>query len=115
MIEQFISPLYGINCAVAFERLGIVGFQSLEWSDPDWPGPDKLPADWGIIATYVALGRQGRGIGRTLFAVTFEAARAAGVHRIDATIQCENFAGEPTMIKWDLQTIEQAAPRSRKD
>ncbi|MGI9434305.1 MAG: GNAT family N-acetyltransferase [Geminicoccaceae bacterium] len=94
MIEQFINPPYGISCTVAVESLEIVGFQVLEWSDPNWPGPDKLSEDCGIIATYVALGCHGQGIGRKLFATTLAAAQAAGVRRIDATIRSENFGGQ---------------------
>ncbi len=94
IVEHFIKPPYGINCAVALGNVEIVGFQALEWSDPDWPGADKLPADWAIIATYVALGHHGRGIGRSLFAATLAAARAAGVRCIDATIRFENPGGQ---------------------
>jgi ribosomal protein S18 acetylase RimI-like enzyme len=93
IVEQLISPPYGINCAVAAAGSDVVGFQALEWADPDWPGPDKLPPDWAIIATYVALEHHGQGIGRKLFATTLAAARVASVRHIDATIRCENAGG----------------------
>jgi ribosomal protein S18 acetylase RimI-like enzyme len=93
IVEYFIKPRYGISCAVAVEGVDIVGFQALEWSDPDTPGPDKLPSDWAVVATYVALGQHGRGIGRKLLAATLDAARAAGVICIDATIRHENTGG----------------------
>jgi ribosomal protein S18 acetylase RimI-like enzyme len=93
IVKYFIQPRYGISCAVAVDGVEIVGFQSLEWSDPDAPGPDNLPSDWAVIATYVALGQQGRGIGRKLLAATLDAARAAGVSNIDATIRAENTGG----------------------
>lgn len=92
MIDHYIAPPYGIHCAVADDQK-LVGFQALEWCDPDWPGQDRLPADWAVIATFVALGRQGQGIGRRLFEATLAAARAAGVRTIDATIRRENVAG----------------------
>lgn len=56
-------------------------------------GPDHLPSDWAVIATYVALDQQGRGIGRKLLAATLAAAREAGVSNIDATIRAENTGG----------------------
>ncbi len=93
IIEQFISPPYDIKCTVAVDGSDVIGFQVIEWADPDWKGPDKLPPDWAIIATYVALERHGQGIGRRLFGATLAAARAAGVHHIDAMIRCENVGG----------------------
>jgi ribosomal protein S18 acetylase RimI-like enzyme len=93
IVKYFIEPRFGISCAVAVDGVNIVGFQALEWSDPDAPGPDKLPSDWAVIATYVALGHQGGGIGRKLLAATLAAARAAAVSCIDATIRHENTGG----------------------
>jgi GNAT superfamily N-acetyltransferase len=93
IIEHYITTPYGINCAVAVDDQKIVGFQALEWCDPNWPGQDRLPADWAVIATFVALGRHGQGIGRRLFEATLAAARAADVRTIDATIRCENVGG----------------------
>ncbi|MGI9485394.1 MAG: GNAT family N-acetyltransferase [Geminicoccaceae bacterium] len=92
-IDDFIRPPYGINCVVAVEGSGVVGFQAIEWADPDWPGRDKLPPGWAIVATYVAFGWQGRGIGGRLFEATLASAQATGVHRIDATIRCKNVGG----------------------
>jgi hypothetical protein len=51
--REFISPPRGISCFVAAAGSDVKGFQSLEWSDPDWPGEDRLPADWAFISTYV--------------------------------------------------------------
>lgn len=93
MIEHFIAPPQGINCAVALDDQEIVGFQALDWSDPNEPGQDQLPADWAVIATFVALGRHGQGIGHRLFEATLAAARAADVRTIDATIRHENAGG----------------------
>ena len=93
MIEHYIAPPYGIHCAVAVDDQKIVGFQALGWCDPNWPGQDRLPADWAVVATFVALDRHGQGIGRRLFEATLAAARAAGVRTIDATIRRENRGG----------------------
>jgi GNAT superfamily N-acetyltransferase len=94
----FIEPKLGICCFCADDGGAgdggaVAGFQALEWADPDWPGPDRLPAGWAIVATYVAAGRHGEGIGRRPFAATLGAARAARVSRIDATIRRENARG----------------------
>jgi L-amino acid N-acyltransferase YncA len=88
-----------ITCLVAVQEdenfatsnsFEVVGFQGLEWSDPNWPGEDKLPHDWAIITTFVALDHQGHGIGRRLFQATLQVAKAAGVSKINATIRNYN-------------------------
>ena len=56
------------------EETRLLGFQALEWCDPDWPGDDALPADWAVIATYVDPQARQRGVGRALFAETARAA-----------------------------------------
>ncbi|BBD35574.1 GNAT family N-acetyltransferase [Aminobacter sp. Y103A] len=63
IIDYFISPKLGISCFVALEGEQVLGFQSLDWSDPDWPG-DRLPPDWGVIATFVDPHAHKRGAGR---------------------------------------------------
>jgi ribosomal protein S18 acetylase RimI-like enzyme len=93
IIDYFISPKLGISCFVALESEQVLGFQSLDWSDPDWPG-DRLPLDWGVIATFVDPHAHKRGAGRALFANTVEAAKNAGVSFIDATIRKENTGGQ---------------------
>lgn len=71
----FIAATRGICCFVAVEKAQILGFQALEWCDPDWPGEDRLPADWAVIATYVAPAAHGGGIGRALFRETAASAK----------------------------------------
>lgn len=88
--REFISPPRGISCFVAAAGSDVKGFQSLEWSDPDWPGEDRLPADWAFISTYVQSGHRRLGIGKALFGRTIAAADAAGVCFIDASIRLEN-------------------------
>ncbi|WP_375595749.1 GNAT family N-acetyltransferase [Algihabitans albus] len=94
MIADFVERPLGIGCFVAEAGDGILGFQALEWSDPNWKGPNPLPADWAFIATYVAQGVQGQGVGRRLFQATLAAARAAKVVAIDANIRRENLVGQ---------------------
>lgn len=91
--DYFISPKLGISCFVALEGTWLLGFQSLERPDPDWPG-EGMPADWGIVATFVDPNAHKKGAGRALFANTVEAAKQAGVAIIDATIRKENTVGQ---------------------
>ncbi|WP_282608261.1 GNAT family N-acetyltransferase [Pelagibius sp. Alg239-R121] len=94
IISDFISPKLGICCFVAADGPQLLGFQALEWCDPEWSGEDRLPADWAVVATYVDPQTHKRGIGRALFSKTAEAAKAAGVCFVDATIQRENTGGQ---------------------
>ncbi|WP_448950036.1 N-acetyltransferase family protein [Labrys neptuniae] len=94
IVGTFIAPEFGISCFVALDGVQMLGFQALEWCDPAWPGPDPLPADWGVIATYVDPQAHKKGIGRALFAKTAVAAREAGVRFVDATIRKENTGGQ---------------------
>lgn len=96
MIAHYIEPPLGISCTVAINESDgdVVGFQALEWADPNWSGPDPLPADWAVVATFVSLRCQGLGIGRKLFDVTRAAAEAAGVRAMDASIHHENVGGQ---------------------
>ncbi|WP_434053232.1 MAG: GNAT family N-acetyltransferase [Roseibium sp.] len=93
IVSEFIGPELAICCHVAVEDGEICGFQALLWADPSWPGEDKLPSDWAVIATYVDPDMHGKGIGRTLFTRTAAAAQEAGVTAIDATIRKENTGG----------------------
>jgi len=93
MQADYIAHPRGVLCSVAVRDRAIVGFQSLERGDPTWQGEAPLTEDWGVIATFVADGQQGQGIGRKLFAATLEAARAAELIAIDATIRMENAGG----------------------
>ncbi|MEM9630065.1 MAG: GNAT family N-acetyltransferase [Pseudomonadota bacterium] len=92
--EEFMPIKLGISCFVAISGTRVSGFQALLWSDPDWPGDDRLPEDWAVIATYVDPNTQKGGIGKALFAETSRAAKDAGVRFIDATIRNENTGGQ---------------------
>lgn len=90
MSRHYIAPAQIIQCTVA-ERDGVVsGFQSLMW--PDEEG-DTFPQGWAIIASFVARSSIGHGIGQAMFAATRQAALAAGVRTIDATIRADNAGG----------------------
>ena len=93
MLSHYIAPPLAISCFVAELKDEVIGFQALERADPDWQGEGKLPDDWAVIATFVGEGHRGLGVGRGLFAFTLEAARAAEVVAIDATIRADNALG----------------------
>lgn len=93
MQRHYISPPLAISCFLAEKSGTVLGFQALEWCDPDWPGPDRLPPDWAVIASFVSAAARGRGIGGALFARSRKAALGAGVRAIDATIRADNPAG----------------------
>ena len=57
--------------------------------DPD----DPLPDGWATIGTFARVGLTQRGVGGVLFAATLEAARAADIAVIDATIRADNTGG----------------------
>lgn len=93
MIAHYIAPARAISCKLAEDRSTIVGFQALEWADPGWTGPDPVPSDWAVIATFVRQGVQARGIGGALFTASRDAAQRAGPAAIDATIRADNVPG----------------------
>lgn len=59
-----------------------------------WIGPHRdLEPDTCDIATFVAVGQHGIGIGSALFRATTKAARALGYARINAVIRADNGGG----------------------
>ncbi len=93
MITEYIQPKNQIRTTVAEENGVLLGFQLLKWSNPDYAGSKRLPADWAIIASFVKIGEQGRQIGQTLWLDTLKAAKESGVTAIDATIRTDNIPG----------------------
>lgn len=93
MIDHYIAPPRLLCCTLAWDGDRLTGFQTLERPDPDWKDWGAVPADWGLIASFVAEGAQGRGIGQRLFTATHAVAENAGVMAIDATIRADNRAG----------------------
>ena len=87
---HYIATPFLITCHVAQIDGTIVGFQSLEGPDPAY---GNTPDGWAFIASFVAPGHGGQGIGTALFTATLDAARAAHVRTIDATIRADNVSG----------------------
>lgn len=89
MDHDFVSGPHVISCIVAEQDGELLGFQVLLGSTEEEPIPDG----WGSIGTYARVGRTGGGTGSALFEATKQAARAAGLHAIDATIRADNTGG----------------------
>ena len=87
--DYFTNPFSLCN-HVATQGTKIIGFQFLEWSDPNWPGVDKLPSDWGLIATYVSKNVRGLGVGKQLFEATRLTSNGKGMCSISATMNSTN-------------------------
>lgn len=85
MIHHYIAPETGISCMVAEADGRILGYQALDGS--------HVPERWGSIGSFVSPKAQGMGLGHRLFAATREAAQAAGLIAIDATIRADNLPG----------------------
>lgn len=90
MVSHYITPEYLVCCHVAEIDGQVLGFQSLEWPNPS---QGDVPKGWAFIASFVANGAAGKGVGQHLFAKTKEAAAAAGVQTIDAKIRADNVPG----------------------
>ncbi len=90
MLAHYLRPVALVSCIVAQRDGEVLGFQSLvRAGDP----MDPLPDGWGVIASFVALGQAGQGIGQALFAATRKRAERAQLMAIDATIRADNAAG----------------------
>ena len=87
--DYFTNPFSLCN-HVATQGTKIIGFQFLEWSDPNWSGVDKLPSDWGLIATYVSKNVRGLGVGKQLFEATRLTSNDKGMCSISATMKSTN-------------------------
>ncbi len=90
ILAHYVRDNSLISCHVAEEYGRICGFQGL-WHPHD--PQDPMPEGWAVIASFVADGHAGKGIGGKLFNATLMAARAAGTRVIDATIRADNHSG----------------------
>lgn len=92
MTANYIAAPQLIRCTLAEIDARPVGFQAL-WHPDTAHDPNAPPPGWAVIATFVQPGLTGQGIGRALFTATQEAARAAAIRSIDATIRADNRSG----------------------
>ncbi|WP_227284552.1 GNAT family N-acetyltransferase [Boseongicola sp. H5] len=92
VLSHYIADPHRIACTVAEDGSGrILGLQSLKRATED--NPYGVEPGWGIIGTHVSPQAARRGIGSRLFAASREAAIAAGLRKIDATIGADNSLG----------------------
>ena len=85
VLDHYIMHPDALSCAVAEDEGGaLIGLQSLKRASRD--NPYGVTPGWGIIGTHVKPGEERRGVGRALFASTLEAAQAAGLKKIDASM-----------------------------
>ncbi|MEO1639951.1 MAG: GNAT family N-acetyltransferase [Pseudomonadota bacterium] len=89
--RYYIGDPKKIACSVAVDESDVLGFQSLKTAEEGnkW----GVTPGWGIIGTHIRPSAARRGVGRTLFPVTLDAARAAGLAHIDASIAAHNAEG----------------------
>lgn len=100
--------------AVAEGSLKILGLQSIEpvvkGQDPVQDNPLNFPAKAfsgeGEISSFVSLAHHGKGIGTSLCAASFQAARAQGYQKISAYIRADNPAALSFYRKNGFQTVE---------
>ena len=88
--KYFFKNRFAICSHVAVQGDSIIGFQFLEWSDPNWSGIDKLPSNWGLIATYIRKNARRIGAGKKLFGATASYASKTKMCSINATISSCN-------------------------
>ena len=112
MDAAYISLPELVSCFVAESDGKIVGFQGLMRSFED---DDPFPDDWGIIGTFAEVGLVRRGVGAALFTRTVEAARAARIRTIDATIRADNTGGLAFYTRLGFQDYDRLLARPLND
>lgn len=116
MDHEFVSGPHVISSIVAEENGELLGFQILLGSTEEEP----MPPGWGGIGTYARVGQTRGGVGSALFAATKQAARAAGLDTIDATIRADNtggltFYGRMGFVDYDRRVGVPLKERTRVD
>ncbi|KZL26753.1 GNAT family N-acetyltransferase [Pseudovibrio sp. WM33] len=92
VISQYIAHADNIRCSVVEDVDGtLLGLQVLKRASEG--NTYGVTPGWGMIGTHVRPSAGRRGVGRALFAATLDAARQAGLEKIDATIGASNPEG----------------------
>ena len=92
VLNSYIQGPDLVRCSVAEEVDGtLIGVQILFQSQTE--NAYGTPAGWGGIGTHVRPSAAGRGVGRALFSATLEAAKAAGITDMNASIGDDNDEG----------------------
>lgn len=88
VIANYISNPHRVRCSVAVVDGELLGFQSLiKAVEGNRYG---TPEGWGIIGTHISPRAARRGIGKALFLASRQAAKEAGLVKIDAFIGEDN-------------------------
>ncbi len=92
VLDYYINSTQQIRCSLADDDGTVLGFQSLKLATDgnEW----GVTPGWGIIGTHVNPDAARRGVGRALFPSTVEAAKSAGLQKIDASIGANNAEGQ---------------------
>ncbi len=98
--KKFIEDQKLICSHVAHDDSGaVLGFQCL-WRH------DKLPTDWGDIATFARPTQKVRGVGRVLFGATHAVAERLECTTLNATIRADNSGGLAYYEKMGFRTYD---------
>lgn len=90
--RQYLANPASVRCTVALDAAGeVIGFQSLVRAEPG--NRYDVPAGWGIVGTHISPRAHRQGVGKALFRSTLDAARQAGLEKIDAYIGADNPSG----------------------
>ena len=88
MHEIYLQHPGTVLTTLALRDGAVLGFQ---WLGRAWPGNEYgVAPGWGMIGTHIRPDAGRSGIGRRLFAATLQAAGAAGLAQIDASIGRDN-------------------------
>lgn len=89
VLDRYVAHPDNIACHVATDDTGqLLGMQVLMRAMAD--NTYGVTPGWGIIGTHVGLHAARRGVGRALFDRTLQAAKAAGLPKIDATMGADS-------------------------
>jgi L-amino acid N-acyltransferase YncA len=89
VLARYVGNPAGIRCSVALDAAGeVLGFQSLIRAVAG--NAYDVPEGWGIIGTHISPRAHRKGVGTALFLASRQAAREAGLDRIDAAIGAAN-------------------------
>ncbi len=91
VLAHYVNSPDNIKCALAEDGGDVLGFQVLQLAMAE--NIYGVTPGWGIIGTHVNPDAARRGVGRALFEVTLQAAKAQGLRNIDASIVGANAEG----------------------
>jgi L-amino acid N-acyltransferase YncA len=104
-----LTPRDIFHVAVRVSDEAVVGFQSMSPFATYTRAFDHV----GVIGTYVELGNRRRGIAKSLFPATFEAARRKGYEKIFTYILADNVAALATYQKHGFRIVGNAARHAK--